>query len=59
MLRTNMCASRPINATVDDRMINVQIVMDYVNLDLFRGGCAVKGNVAVAGHVKRVDRGDA
>ena len=28
-------------------------------IDLFRGACAVKGNVPVAGHVKRVDRGDA
>ena len=27
-------------------------------IDLFRGACAVKGNVQVAGHVKRVDRGD-
>ena len=25
----------------------------------FRGACAVKGNVPVAGHVKRVDYGDA
>ena len=28
-------------------------------IDLFRGACAVKGNVQVAGHVKRVDHGDA
>ena len=26
-------------------------------LDLFRGACAVKGNVQVAGHVKRIDNG--
>ena len=26
-------------------------------IDLFRGACAVKGNVQVAGHVKRVDHG--
>ena len=25
--------------------------------DLFRGACAVKGNVQVAGHVKRIDNG--
>ena len=30
-----------------------------VLIDLFRGACAVKGNVSVAGHVKRVDHGDA
>ena len=24
-------------------------------IDLFRGACAIKGNVQVAGHVKRVD----
>ena len=28
-------------------------------IDDFRGSCAVKGNVAVAGHVKRVDHGEA
>ncbi len=28
-------------------------------IDLFCGACAVKGNVQVAGHVKRVDHGDA
>ena len=28
-------------------------------IDDFRGACAVKGNVQVAGHVKRVDHGDA
>ena len=28
-------------------------------IDLFRGACTVKGNVPVAGHVKRVDHGDA
>ena len=26
-------------------------------IDLFRGACAVKGNVHVAGHVKRADHG--
>ena len=26
-------------------------------IDLFRGACAVKGNVQVAGHVKRVNHG--
>ena len=30
----------------------------YVTIDNFRRACAVKGNVLVAGHVKRVDRGD-
>ena len=30
-----------------------------VPIDDFRGACAVKGNVQVAGHVKRVDHGDA
>ena len=30
-----------------------------LTIDLFRGACAVKGNVPVAGHVKRVDHGDA
>ena len=29
------------------------------SIDDFRGACAVKGNVQVAGHVKRVDHGDA
>ena len=28
-----------------------------MRIDLFRGACAVKGNVPVAGHVKRVDHG--
>ena len=28
-------------------------------IDLFRGACAVKGNVQVAGHVKRIDNGAA
>ena len=29
------------------------------SIDDFRGACAVKGNVQVAGHVKRVNNGDA
>ena len=29
------------------------------SIDDFRGACAVKGNVSVAGHVKRVDHDDA
>ena len=29
------------------------------SIDLFRGACAVKGNVQVAGHVKRIDNGAA
>ena len=29
------------------------------SIDDFRGACAVKGNVQVAGHVKRVDHRDA
>ena len=29
-----------------------------IGLDDFRGACAVKGNGAVAGHVKRVDHDD-
>ena len=33
-------------------------VKNYI-IDLFRGACAVKGNVLIAGHVKRVDHGDA
>ena len=34
-------------------------IIVYMNksIDLFRGACAVKGNVQVAGHVKRVDNG--
>ena len=36
------------------------ICMKYrILIDDFRGACAVKGNVQVAGHVKRVDHGDA
>ena len=31
----------------------------YHVIDLFRGACAVKGNVQVAGHVKRIDNGAA
>ena len=31
----------------------------FASIDDFRGACAVKGNVQVAGHVKRVDHGDA
>ena len=27
-------------------------------IDLFRGACAVKGNVPVTGYAKRVDHGD-
>ena len=30
----------------------------YMAIDDFRGACAVKGNGAVAGHVKRVDHDD-
>ena len=35
-------------------------VFHYANsftIDLFRGACAVKANIPVAGHVKRVDHG--
>ena len=35
---------------------NINTVFDLI--DDFRGACAVKGNGAVAGHVKRVDHGD-
>ena len=35
-----------------------QTVVGLRLIDDFRGVCAVKGNVPVAGHVKRVDRGD-
>ena len=31
---------------------------DFTVIDDFRGACAVKGNGAVAGHVKRVDHDD-
>ena len=34
----------------------IMINTTYI-IDLFRGACAVKGNVQVAGHVKRVDHG--
>ncbi len=37
--------------------VRPSIILLYKAIDLFRG--AVKGNVPVAGHVKRVDRGDA
>ena len=30
-----------------------------IPIDLFRGACAVKGNVQVAAHVKRIDNGAA
>ena len=32
--------------------------LKFTLIDDFRRACAVKGNVPVAGHVKRVDRGD-
>ena len=32
---------------------------DEPGIDLFRGACAGKGNVQVAGHVKHFDHGDA
>ena len=41
------------------RISRVQNVKHHRHLiDDFRGACSVKGNVPVAGHVKRVDRGD-
>ena len=33
-------------------------ILDKCPIDDFRGACAVKGNGAVAGHVKRVDHDD-
>ena len=36
-----------------------QLFSNVGPIDLFRGACAVKGNVPVAGHVKRVDHRDA
>ena len=33
-------------------------ITNSIAIDDFRGACAVKGNGAVAGHVKRVDHGD-
>ena len=39
-------------------IINGTDVDNFNLIDDFRGACAVKGNVPVAGHVKRVDRGD-
>ena len=30
----------------------MQVLLHYRLIDLFRGACAVKGNVQVAGHVK-------
>ena len=41
---------------MDDKLMQICIMY---TIDLFRGACAVKGNVLVAGHVKRVDHGDA
>ena len=38
---------------------NVVVVCFKCIIDLFRGACAFKENVQVAGHVKRVDHGDA
>ena len=32
--------------------VNIISELEYQTIDLFRGACAVKGNVQVAGHVK-------
>ena len=37
----------------------VEMGYSHLTIDLFRGACAVKGNVQVAGHVKRIDNGAA
>ena len=40
-------------------MCHVVYRLEGEPIDDFRGACSVKGNVQVAGHVKRVDHGDA
>ena len=37
----------------------VDFYRNHATIDDFRGACAVKGNVQVAGHIKRVNHGDA
>ena len=48
-------------STIDENT-NAKITCDFdderCRIDDFRGACAVKGNGAVAGHVKRVDHDD-
>ena len=41
-----------------DAMVWGAIIVLHNAIDDFRGACAVKGNGAVAGHVKRVDHDD-
>ena len=38
---------------------NFILTHHHIIIDLFRGACAVKGNVQVAGHVNRIDNGAA
>ena len=40
--------------TDKEQAISIMII----TIDDFRGACAVKGKVPVAGHIKRVDYGD-
>ena len=50
------------NCIKDDYSVNEYVSSQteyFVTIDLFRGACAVKGNVPVAGYVKRVDHRDA
>ena len=37
--------------------LHITMQLTQGSIDLFRGACAVKGNVQVAGHVKRIDQG--
>ena len=50
---------RPFFSESGDKHYRDLGVIRHVSIDDFRGACAVKGNVQVAGHVKRVDHGDA
>ena len=43
---------------VRNKLLKIIVYSIYVTIDDFRGTCAVKGNGAVAGHVKRVNHGD-
>ena len=53
--------SQAFRASVEDDIRHANrcsIRFNIILIDNFRGACAVKGNGAVAGHVKRVDHGD-
>ena len=48
-----------LNMKVNYSMCLYKSGQNIITIDDFRRACAVKGNVQVGGHLKRVDHGDA